>query len=54
MWAIVLPAIALPIYFALAYNLRKAEKKGIMEKKSIRWDLSPKSIWWAIIEFDSK
>ncbi|GAB7365994.1 hypothetical protein MBLNU230_g7321t1 [Neophaeotheca triangularis] len=27
MWAIVLPAVALPVYFALAYNLRKAEKQ---------------------------
>ncbi|KAJ0419752.1 major facilitator superfamily domain-containing protein [Aspergillus carlsbadensis] len=51
-WAIILPFVALPIYAMLSYNLRKAEKKGVLVREKRQWSLSPKSIWWAIIEFD--
>ncbi|KAL3484192.1 major facilitator superfamily domain-containing protein [Aspergillus germanicus] len=51
-WAIILPFVALPIYAMLSYNLRKAEKKGVLVREKRQWSLSPKTIWWAIIEFD--
>lgn len=51
-WAIILPAFALPIYFMLAYNLRKAEKQGrIIRERAVR-KFNLHTIWWAILEFD--
>ncbi|CAI7648141.1 uncharacterized protein N7487_008842 [Penicillium crustosum] len=51
-WAIILPAFALPIYFMLAYNLRRAEREGILvrERKILRFNFE--TIWWFIKEFD--
>ncbi|KAJ5963378.1 Major facilitator superfamily domain general substrate transporter [Penicillium vulpinum] len=51
-WAIIVPAFALPIYFMLSYNLRQAEKEGILakEKKTLNFNLE--TIWWFIKEFD--
>ncbi|KAL2837133.1 major facilitator superfamily domain-containing protein [Aspergillus pseudoustus] len=51
-WAIILPFVALPIYGMLSYNLRKAEKQGVLVREKRKFSLSPKTIWWAIIEFD--
>lgn len=53
-WAILVPVFALPIYFMLAYNLRQAEKKGILIREKKKWNFSPKNLWWFIIEFDCK
>ncbi|GFF58861.1 siderophore iron transporter mirB [Aspergillus udagawae] len=52
MWAIILPAVALPIYGILAYHLRQAEKKCILVKETENWKITPKTIWWATVEFD--
>ncbi|KAF4224751.1 hypothetical protein CNMCM6457_009005 [Aspergillus fumigatiaffinis] len=52
MFAIILPVVALPIYAILAYHLRQAEKKGILVKETKDWSITPKTIWWAIMEFD--
>lgn len=52
MFAIILPGIALPIYSILAFYLRQAEKKGIFVKEKRDWTITPKTIWWAILEFD--
>ncbi|OJJ45203.1 hypothetical protein ASPZODRAFT_167678 [Penicilliopsis zonata CBS 506.65] len=51
-WAIILPVFALPIYFMLAWNLRKAEKNGIFIREKKQWNFNLKTIWWVIIEFD--
>ncbi|KAL4792627.1 major facilitator superfamily domain-containing protein, partial [Aspergillus venezuelensis] len=55
-WAIILPFFAVPIYLMLAYNLRKAQKEGVVVKEKKKWDFSLQSIgstiWWAIVEFD--
>ncbi|KAH1544232.1 hypothetical protein KXV92_005745 [Aspergillus fumigatus] len=52
MWAIILPVVALPIYGLLAYHLRQAEKKGVLVKETRDWSITPKTVWWAIMEFD--
>lgn len=54
MWAIILPVVALPIYGLLAYHLRQAEKKGVLVKETRDWSITPKTVWWAIMEFDRK
>ncbi|KAL4926713.1 MFS siderochrome iron transporter MirB [Aspergillus undulatus] len=55
-WAIILPVFALPIYFMLAWNLRQAEKQGVIVKEKKQWNFSLRTvystIWWAIVEFD--
>lgn len=51
-WAIIMPAFALPIYLMLAYNRRKAEKKGILVREKRDWKIDWRTTWWAIIEFD--
>lgn len=55
-WAIILPAFALPVYVLLAYNLRQAEKKGIItkEKEKEKWTFGLHTVWWIIREFDRK
>lgn len=54
MFTIILPAVALPIYFMLAHNLRTAEKKGLITQRKRDWAVNGRSIWWAITEFDCK
>ncbi|KAI9255095.1 major facilitator superfamily domain-containing protein [Phascolomyces articulosus] len=50
-FAIVFPVVAAPLFFVLKYNLRKAEKQGIIKKeKSDRTFLQ--SVWYYFIEFD--
>ncbi|KAL2830815.1 major facilitator superfamily domain-containing protein [Aspergillus cavernicola] len=51
-WAIILPFVALPIYFMLAWNLKKAEKRGILVREKRHWKFNLQTIWWVIIEFD--
>ncbi|KGO39958.1 Major facilitator superfamily domain, general substrate transporter [Penicillium expansum] len=51
-WAIILPAFALPIYFMLAYNLRRAEREGILNRERKAWSFNFENIWWFIKEFD--
>lgn len=53
-WAIILPAFAMPVYFILAYNLRKAEKKGIIVKEKKNWNFNFQTIQWIITEFDGE
>ncbi|KAF2220759.1 siderochrome-iron transporter MirB [Elsinoe ampelina] len=53
MWAIIIPFFALPIYLLIATNLRKAEKKGILEReKKRKITFNVENIWWAAKEFD--
>ncbi|KAJ5726623.1 siderochrome-iron transporter MirB [Penicillium malachiteum] len=51
-YAIIVPAFALPVYFLLAYNLRKAERTGIITRERSRQKLNLQTLWWVIIEFD--
>ncbi|KAF9895316.1 hypothetical protein FE257_000220 [Aspergillus nanangensis] len=51
-WAIILPVFAMPVYFMLAFNLRKAEKQGILVREKRKWNLNVETIWWAVKEFD--
>jgi hypothetical protein len=51
-WAIILPAFALPIYFMLAYNLRRAEREGILVRERKAWNFNFETIWWFMKEFD--
>lgn len=52
-WAIILPAVAAPLYFVLKMNLVKAKKQGLIEtKKSGRSLLQ--NIWHYTLEFDSE
>ncbi|KAJ5704699.1 hypothetical protein N7536_000388 [Penicillium majusculum] len=51
-WAIILPAFALPIYFMLAYNLRRAEREGILVRERKAFKFNFETIWWFIKEFD--
>jgi MFS family permease len=53
-WAIIVPVFALPIYFLLSYNLRKAEKTGIIVREKSTRKLNMKTVWWIITEFDRK
>lgn len=50
-FAIIFPVVAAPLYFVLKYNLRKAKKQGLLERKSSgrTW---LQSIWHYCIEFD--
>lgn len=52
MWAIVLPAFALPLYAILTYNLRQAEKQGTFIRETTKTKFTLQSIWGVIIEFD--
>ncbi|KAJ5103084.1 siderochrome-iron transporter MirB [Penicillium argentinense] len=51
-WTIILPAFALPVYLLLAYNLRQAQKKGIITRGKKKWSINLRSIWWVVTEFD--
>ncbi|CAG8055571.1 unnamed protein product [Penicillium salamii] len=52
MWAIVLPAFALPLYGLLAYNLRRAERQGTITRERTKPVFNLETIWWVIVEFD--
>ena len=52
-FAIVFPAVAAPLFFVLKYNVRKAEKQGILNKEKSDKSILQK-IWHYIIEFDSE
>lgn len=54
MWAIVLPVVVLPIYLLLTYHQRRAVKTGLLVKTKRDWSVTPKAIWWAIMEFDGE
>lgn len=53
-WAIVVPVFALPIYFLLAWNLKKAKKQGIIQEKKTTRKLNAETLWWFVTEFDCK
>ncbi|KAK1240364.1 hypothetical protein MKX07_004392 [Trichoderma sp. CBMAI-0711] len=51
-FAIVFPIVAAPLYFILKFNLRKAERQGLLSKEpSDRTILQ--SIWYYCVEFDA-
>ncbi|EAQ85457.1 hypothetical protein CHGG_09471 [Chaetomium globosum CBS 148.51] len=51
-FAIIFPIVASPLYFVLKFNLRKAEKEGILagESSDRTW---LQSIWHYVVEFDA-
>ena len=52
-FAIILPVVALPLFFLLLNNTRKAKKNGLLvERNSGRTVLQ--SIWHYIVEFDGE
>ena len=52
-FAIIFPVVASPLYFVLKFNLRKAQKEGVLaEKTSDRTWLQ--SIWHYTVEFDGE
>ncbi|KAL3477039.1 major facilitator superfamily domain-containing protein [Aspergillus californicus] len=51
-WAIIMPFFALPIYGALAYNLKQAEKRGVLVREKRVWNFNLQTVWWAVLEFD--
>jgi hypothetical protein len=52
-WAIIFPCVALPLYWVLNHNLRKAEKQGIITQEKSGRTL-PQQVWYVIKEFDCK
>lgn len=52
-FAIVFPVVAAPLYLILKFNLRKAEKQGVLNKQSNDRSIFQR-IWHVITEFDSK
>jgi hypothetical protein len=53
-WAIVFPCVAVPLYGVLKWNLRKAEKKGIITRSQKSGRTWSQQIWYIIKEFDCK
>ncbi|KAJ5272799.1 siderochrome-iron transporter MirB [Penicillium angulare] len=51
-YAIIIPVFALPIYFMLSYNFRKAEKTGVIVREKSKRKLNMQTVWWIINEFD--
>ena len=52
-FSIIFPVVAAPLYFILKFNLRKAEKQGVLRnEKSDKTILQ--TIWYYFIEFDGK
>jgi MFS family permease len=51
-WTIILPVFALPIYFMLAFNLRKAERQGVIVRERKKWRFDLDTLWWVVTEFD--
>lgn len=52
-FAIILPVVASPLHLILRYNLRKAEKQGILKREKSGRSLSQK-IWHGLVEFDGE
>jgi hypothetical protein len=52
-WAIIFPCVALPLYWILNHNLRKAEREGIITQEKSGRTL-PQQVWYVIKEFDCK
>lgn len=52
-FAIVFPVVAAPLFFILKFNLRKAEKQGVLNKVSSDRTVF-QHIWHVIKEFDCK
>ncbi|KFY32146.1 hypothetical protein V493_00480 [Pseudogymnoascus sp. VKM F-4281 (FW-2241)] len=50
-WAIIFPCVALPLYWILNHNLRKAEKQGIITQEKSGRTL-PQQAWYILKEFD--
>lgn len=52
-FAIIVPAITLPLFVLLKWNVRKAEKFGFLPEKTKR-TITVQYVWDKIIEFDCK
>lgn len=52
-FAIIVPAVTLPLFFMLKLNLRKAKTFGVIAEKTEKRSIF-KIIWDGIIGFDSK
>lgn len=52
-FAIILPAVAAPLFLVLKLNLRKAEKQGLISRESSGRTLLQK-IWHGLVEFDGE
>ena len=52
-FAIIVPAVALPLYAVLKYNQRKAENQGLLVKEESGRTIT-QSIWHHTVEFDCK
>ncbi|KAG2220935.1 hypothetical protein INT45_010688 [Circinella minor] len=50
-FAIIFPVVAAPIFFVLKYNLRKAEKEGLVDREESGRTIF-QNIWHYFIEFD--
>ncbi|KAK4131429.1 MFS general substrate transporter [Trichocladium antarcticum] len=51
-FAIIFPVVAAPLFFILKFNLRKAEKQGIIASEKPDRTLA-QSIWYYVLEFDA-
>jgi MFS family permease len=52
-FAIIVPAVTIPLFVMLKLNLRKAERQGIYQERT-RERISAQYIWTKILEFDRK
>lgn len=52
-FAIIIPAVTLPLFINLKLSLRNAEKKGLFVSEGSGRTLG-QSIWHGIVQFDSK
>ena len=52
-FAIIFPVVAAPLFFVLKFNVKKAEKHGVLagEKSNRTW---LQSIWYYTVEFDGE
>ena len=52
-FSIIFPVVAAPLYFILKFNLRKAEKQGVLHKEKSNKTIL-QAVWYYFIEFDGK
>ncbi|KAI7853430.1 major facilitator superfamily-domain-containing protein [Circinella umbellata] len=50
-FSIIFPVVAAPLYFILKFNLRKAEKQGVLHKEKSNKTIL-QAVWYYFIEFD--
>ncbi|KAK4150832.1 major facilitator superfamily domain-containing protein [Chaetomidium leptoderma] len=52
-FAIIFPVVASPLYFVLKFNLRKAQKEGVVVTDNTSDRTWLQSIWYYVVEFDT-